>query len=94
MGAEPDLVFHLAHLSRRKAQFAHHVCDATGHGAHAPCGEFVLPAGVSFTFAGYYENQIRAQSTLMIVVPLALVIIFLILYMQFKEVSSALLVDY
>ncbi|MCK5173116.1 MAG: efflux RND transporter permease subunit, partial [Planctomycetes bacterium] len=42
--------------------------------------------------AGNYENQIRAQSTLMIVVPLALVIIFLILYMQFKEVSSALLV--
>ncbi len=55
-------------------------------------GEFVLPAGVSFTFAGNYENQIRAQSTLIIVVPLALVIIFLILYMQFKEVSCALLV--
>ncbi|MFQ6036369.1 MAG: efflux RND transporter permease subunit, partial [Sedimentisphaerales bacterium] len=55
-------------------------------------GEFSLPAGVSYTFAGSYENQIRAQKTLMIVVPLALFIIFLILYFQFKSVSTSLLV--
>jgi Cu(I)/Ag(I) efflux system membrane protein CusA/SilA len=55
-------------------------------------GEFVLPTGVSYVFAGSYENQIRAQKTLMLVIPLALFIIFLILYFQFKAVTTSLLV--
>jgi Cu(I)/Ag(I) efflux system membrane protein CusA/SilA len=55
-------------------------------------GEFVLPAGASYVFAGSYENQIRAQKTLMLVIPLALFIIFLILYFQFKAVTTSLLV--
>ena len=55
-------------------------------------GEFVLPAGVSYTFAGNYENQIRSQKTLMVVLPLALAVIFLILYMQFKSVITTSLV--
>jgi Cu(I)/Ag(I) efflux system membrane protein CusA/SilA len=55
-------------------------------------GEFILPAGVSYVFAGSYENQIRAQKTLMLVIPLALFIIFLILYFQFKAVTTSLLV--
>ncbi len=55
-------------------------------------GEFVIPAGVSYKFAGSYENQIRAQRTLTIVVPLALFIIFLILYFQFKSVATSMLV--
>jgi Cu(I)/Ag(I) efflux system membrane protein CusA/SilA len=55
-------------------------------------GEFNLPAGVSYTFAGSYENQVRAQKKLAIVLPLALVIIFLILYFQFKSVSTTGLV--
>ncbi len=55
-------------------------------------GEFVVPEGVHFEFAGSYENQIRASKTLMIVVPLALLIIFLILYFQFKRVSTTTLV--
>ncbi|MFH1715726.1 MAG: efflux RND transporter permease subunit, partial [Planctomycetota bacterium] len=55
-------------------------------------GEFVIPAGVSYTFAGSYENQIRAAKTLSVVVPLALFIIFLILYFQFKSTVTSLLV--
>jgi len=55
-------------------------------------GEFVLPAGVSYTFAGSYENQLRAAKTLAIVLPLALFMIFLILYFQFKAVSTTLMV--
>lgn len=55
-------------------------------------GRLVIPSGVSYTFAGSYENQIRAQRTLAIVVPLALFIIFLILYFQFKSVITSLLV--
>ncbi len=55
-------------------------------------GEFQLPAGVSYTFAGSYENQIRAQKKLMVVLPLALFIIFMILYLQFRSVSTTALV--
>ena len=55
-------------------------------------GEFVLPAGVSFAFAGTYENQVRSQRKLAVVLPLALMIIFLILYFQFKSVSTTMLV--
>ncbi|PCJ23026.1 MAG: cation transporter [Flavobacteriales bacterium] len=50
-------------------------------------GEFVLPAGVSYRFTGNYENQVRATKRLMIVVPIALLIIFLILYFQFRSVA-------
>jgi Cu(I)/Ag(I) efflux system membrane protein CusA/SilA len=55
-------------------------------------GEFALPAGVSYTFAGNYENQVRSQKKLFIVLPLALFIIFLILYFQFRSVPTTLLV--
>ena len=41
-------------------------------------GEFILPDGVPFpTFAGSYENQLRAAETLSIVLPAALFLIFL-----------------
>ncbi|MDP8247637.1 MAG: efflux RND transporter permease subunit [Candidatus Tritonobacter lacicola] len=55
-------------------------------------GDFELPAGVSFDFAGSYENQLRAQAKLKVILPLALFIIFLILYFQFKSVPTTVLV--
>lgn len=55
-------------------------------------GEFDLPAGVSYVFTGNYENQIRATKRLSIVVPVALMIIFLILYFQFRSVTSTTLI--
>ncbi|MCD6393454.1 MAG: efflux RND transporter permease subunit, partial [Planctomycetes bacterium] len=55
-------------------------------------GQLILPPGVSYTFAGSYENQIRAQKKLAVVLPLALFLIFLILYFQFKSVPTTLLV--
>ncbi|MCP4551443.1 MAG: efflux RND transporter permease subunit [Bacteroidetes bacterium] len=55
-------------------------------------GEFSLPAGVSYVFTGNYENQIRATKKLLIVIPVALLIIFLILYFQFRSVPSTLLI--
>ena len=51
-----------------------------------------VPAGVTYAFTGTYENQIRAERTLTIVVPLVLALIFLILYLQFKSVSTSLMV--
>lgn len=55
-------------------------------------GELVIPAGVSYKFSGSYENQIRAEKRLSIIVPLVLIIIFLILYFQFKSVSTSLMI--
>jgi len=55
-------------------------------------GEMILPPGVSYTFAGSYENQIRAQKKLAVVLPLALFLIFLILYFQFKSIPTTFLV--
>ncbi len=55
-------------------------------------GEFELPAGVSYAFAGSYENQQRAQKRLGVVLPLALAVILLILYFQFREATTTLLV--
>ena len=55
-------------------------------------GDFKLPAGVSYVFTGNYENQTRATKRLLIVVPISLLLIFLILYFQFKSVTSTSLI--
>ncbi|MDX8339822.1 efflux RND transporter permease subunit [Draconibacterium sp. IB214405] len=55
-------------------------------------GDLQVPAGVSYKFSGSYENQVRAEKRLSIVVPLVLAIVFLILYFQFKSVSTSLMV--
>ena len=55
-------------------------------------GELSIPNGVRFEFSGSYENQIRAEKRLAIVVPLCLILIFLILYFQFRAVSTTLFV--
>jgi len=55
-------------------------------------GEFDLPAGVSYRFAGSYENQIRAQERLSVILPFALFIIFIILYFQFRSTVTTLIV--
>ncbi|MBL7154581.1 MAG: efflux RND transporter permease subunit, partial [Phycisphaerae bacterium] len=60
--------------------------------ARIDAGELEIPEGVNYTFAGSYENQIRAQKTLSIVIPLALLIIFIILYLPFRSVSTGILV--
>ncbi len=55
-------------------------------------GELTVPKGISYQFTGTYENQLRAEKTLSIIVPLALAVIFLILYFQFRSVSTTLMV--
>ena len=54
--------------------------------------ELVVPKGVNYQFTETYENQLRAEKTLSVVVPLALAIIFLILYFQFRSVTTSLMV--
>ena len=55
-------------------------------------GELIVPQGVNFQFTGTYENQLRAEKTLKVVVPLALFIIFIVLYFQFRSVGTSLMV--
>ncbi len=55
-------------------------------------GNLQVPKGISYQFTGTYENQLRAEKTLSVVVPLALIIIFLILYFQFRSVATSLMV--
>ncbi|MRR49732.1 MAG: efflux RND transporter permease subunit [Rhodocyclaceae bacterium] len=51
-----------------------------------------LPAGYSMTWGGQFENQQRAAKRLMLVVPVALQLIFLILFATFGSVRQAALV--
>ncbi|MBI4773189.1 MAG: efflux RND transporter permease subunit [Deltaproteobacteria bacterium] len=55
-------------------------------------GEFVIPAGVSHTFVGSFENQVRAQKKLMVILPLSLFVILIILYLHFNNLITASLV--
>ncbi len=52
----------------------------------------MLPAGYYLTWGGQFENQQRAMSRLMIVVPLSLAIIFVLLYTTFGRARWALLI--
>jgi Cu(I)/Ag(I) efflux system membrane protein CusA/SilA len=55
-------------------------------------GDLRVPRGISYGFTGTYENQLRAARTLSVVVPLSLLIIFLILYFQFRSTTTSLMV--
>lgn len=55
-------------------------------------GRVIVPAGISYRFAGNYEQQVRASKRLAVVVPIALALIFLILYFQFSSVTISLMV--
>lgn len=55
-------------------------------------GEFVRPPGVELNFAGTYQESMQAAQTLWLAVPAALFVIFLIIYFQFRAVSTTLLV--
>lgn len=55
-------------------------------------GELKVPASVTYKFAGNYENQLRANKRLSIIVPLTLLAIFMILYFQFKKVNVSLMI--
>ena len=51
-----------------------------------------LPPGYSVEYGGQFENLQRAQQRLVLVVPLALLLIFLLLYTAFGAVRPALLI--
>jgi Cu(I)/Ag(I) efflux system membrane protein CusA/SilA len=50
-----------------------------------------LPKGYFLEWSGQYENQIRANHTLMVILPVVLLIIFMILYITYKSIKEALI---
>jgi len=55
-------------------------------------GSLTVPAGVSYQFSGNYQHQIRAEQRLSVILPLVLLLVFLILYFQFKSTTTSLMV--
>lgn len=51
----------------------------------------ILPGGYFFEWSGQYENLIRGQRTLMIILPMVLLIIFIALYLAFHSWREAFL---
>jgi cobalt-zinc-cadmium resistance protein CzcA len=58
----------------------------------AVAAQLKLPVGYSLTWGGQFENQQRAARRLMLVIPVALALIFFILFSTFGAVRQALLV--
>jgi heavy metal efflux system protein len=51
-----------------------------------------LPPGYFIEYGGQFENQDRATRRLMLIVPIAIALIFVLLYLTFESVKQALLV--
>ena len=48
-------------------------------------GELIVPPGIIYEFSGTFQNQLRAEKKLSLVIPLVLIVIFLVLYLQFRS---------
>jgi len=51
-----------------------------------------LPAGYSVTWAGQYEYLLRVKDKLSMVIPMMLLIILLLLYLTFRDMTAALII--
>ena len=51
-----------------------------------------LPAGYSIAWSGQYEYMVRAKERLLLLVPVTLVIIMLLLYLNFSKLSEVLII--
>jgi len=49
-----------------------------------------LPKGYTIEWSGQWENQIRANRTLTLIMPIVLIIIFMVLYFTYKSLREAL----
>jgi copper/silver efflux system protein len=53
--------------------------------------KLTLPQGYFVEWSGQWENQIHAQKTLSVVIPLVLIIIFFILYLTYKDLKESVI---
>lgn len=55
-------------------------------------GSLKLPAGYFVTYGGQFENLVQASARLSVAVPIALALIFVLLYFTFRSVKQSLLI--
>jgi Cu(I)/Ag(I) efflux system membrane protein CusA/SilA len=55
-------------------------------------GALVTPPGVTWRLAGTWEAKVRSDARLAVLIPLALVLIFVVLHLQFRSVATTLMV--
>lgn len=55
-------------------------------------GELELAEGVSFSFAGSYESSVETEKRLMFLIPIVLLSIFMLTYMQFRSVMTGMMI--
>ena len=55
-------------------------------------GSLTVPNGIDYIFEGEFQNQQRAAKRLSVVLPITLVIIFLLIYFQFRSVPVATII--
>ncbi|MAE70066.1 MAG: CusA/CzcA family heavy metal efflux RND transporter [Gemmatimonadetes bacterium] len=58
----------------------------------AVASQVALPEGVSIVWSGQYEYMERANERLSVLIPLTLAIIFLLLYVHFRNITESLIV--
>ena len=54
--------------------------------------KLVLPAGYHLTYGGEFENLQQAKSRLMVVLPIAMLLIFILLYFALKSIKQSLMI--
>lgn len=59
---------------------------------HLAAGALELPDGVSYAFAGSYESQLRSEQRLTLLIPLALALVFVLIYLQFHRVMTTVII--
>ena len=47
---------------------------------------------MNYSFAGSYENQVRLWESLRTIVPAAIVIVLILLYLQFRSIGTTIVV--
>jgi Cu(I)/Ag(I) efflux system membrane protein CusA/SilA len=59
---------------------------------HTASGDLSIPQGVSYEFAGSYKDQVRSEARLRLLIPLALLLIFVAIYLQFGRTTNSLII--
>ncbi|MDZ4381776.1 MAG: CusA/CzcA family heavy metal efflux RND transporter [Parvibaculum sp.] len=63
-----------------------------GEAQRAVAGEVVLPPGYTVAWSGQFEYLARAEQRLALVIPVTLLVIFLLLYLNFKGLTETFIV--
>jgi Cu(I)/Ag(I) efflux system membrane protein CusA/SilA len=66
--------------------------DFVDEARRAVADQVRLPEGVYVEWTGQFQHEVRARNTLLVVVPLVIGLIFLILWLTYRDLADALLI--